>query len=90
MPNKNKERIPFQIAPRRQLIEENRRVLREYEQRYEMSSARMAQLVDQDAITPDTEVIKWYHIYDELQFLLATTPTTGIRGTTTETFTTAD
>ena len=70
-------------------IAEKRRVLQEYEQRYELSSAEMVDLVDRDAIVPDIEVIKWYQTYDALQFLLAMTPTTGTHGTTTRPFTTA-
>ena len=71
-----------------ELIASNRRIVQEYEQRYELASDRMAQLVDNDAIVPSIEVIKWYHAYAELKFLLETTPTTGTLGTTTSTFTT--
>ena len=66
--------IPYRVAPRAVLIAEKERQLREYEQIYELSSEKMADLVDRDAIVPSIEVIKWYHIYDGLQFLLETTP----------------
>lgn len=90
MANAEWHRIPVREIPRDQLVAEKQRVIAEYEERYEMSSAEMEALVDSDAIVPDIEVIKWYHAYDGLKFLLATTPTTGTPGTTTETFTTAD
>ncbi len=71
------------------LIEESRRKIKEYEQRYELLSAEMANLVDQDEIAPSIEMIKWYHTYDELKFLIAKTPMAGIHGTTTKASTTA-
>ena len=72
-----------------ELIASNRRRVEEYEQRYELASAKMTELVDRDAIVPSLEVIKWYHTYAELKFLLETTHTTGTPGTTTSTSTTA-
>ena len=90
MSDKKIERIPVRVAPREQFIAEKRRIVEEYEQRYEMSSEEMAALVDNDAIVPTIEVMTWYQAYDVLQYLIETTPTTGIRGITTETFTTAD
>lgn len=90
MPAKKIERIPVRVAPREEFIAEKRRIVAEYERRYEMSSAEMAAKIDSDAIVPTIEMIKWYHAYDGLKFFLETTPTTGTPGTTTETFTTAD
>ena len=90
MPAKKIERIPVRVAPREQFIAEKRRIVEEYERRYGMSSAEMAELVDNDAIVPTIEVMTWYQAYDGLLFFLETTPTTGTPGTTTETFTTAD
>ena len=87
MPAKKVERIPVRIAPRKQFIAEKRRIVEDYEQRYGMSSAEMAELVDNNAIVHTIEMIKWYHAYDGLKFFLETTPTTGTPGTTTETFT---
>ena len=82
--------IPYRVAPRAVLMAEKERQLREYEQIYELSSEKMAYLVDNDKVKPSIEVIKWYHIYDGLQFLLETTPTAGTRGTTTKLSMTAD
>ena len=77
-------RIPVRVAPRAQLVAEKRQAIEEYEKQYGMSSAEMAALVDRDEIAPTIEVIKWYHAYDGLKFLIETTPTTGTRGTITE------
>ena len=90
MPAKKIERIPVRVAPREQFIAEKRRIVAECEERYGMSSAEMAELVDNDAVVPTIEVMTWYQAYDVLQYLIETTPTTGTPGTTTETFTTAD
>ena len=87
MANAEWHRIPVREIPRDQLVAEKRRMIAEYEERYEMSSAEMAALVDSDAIVPDIEVIKWYHAYNGLNFLLSTTPTTGTARTTTKTLT---
>ena len=76
------------LANLSELIASNRRKIEEYEQRYELASARMAELIDRDAIVPSIEVINWYHTYAELKFLLETTRTTGTPGTTTSTSTT--
>ena len=73
-----------------ELIASNRRKIEEYEQRYELASPKMAELIDRDAIVPSIEVINWYHTYAELKFLLETTPTIGTPGTTTSTSTTGD
>ena len=71
------------VADLPELIASNCRKIEEYEQRYELASDKMAELVDRDAIIPSIEVINWYHTYAGLKFLLETTPTTGIPGTTT-------
>ena len=89
MPSKKIKRIPVRVAPLEVFIAEKRAIVEEYERRYEMSSEEMTALVDNDAIVPTIEMIKWYHAYDGLKFYLEMTPTTGTRGTTTETFTTA-
>ena len=73
-----------------ELIASNRRKIEEYEQRYELASPKMAELIDRDAIVPSIEVINWYHTYAELKFLLETTPMIGTPGTTTSTSTTGD
>ena len=90
MPDKEVQRIPVHVAPREQFIAEKRAIVADYEQRYEMSSAEMAAKIDNDSIVPTMEVLTWHLAYDGLKFFLATTPTTGTPGTTTETFTTAD
>ena len=82
--------IPYRVAPRAVLIAEKERQIQEYEQIYELSSEKMADLVDNDKVKPSVEVIKWYYIYDGLQFLLETTPTAGTRGTITKLSMTAD
>ena len=90
MPDKEVQRIPVRVAPREVFIAEKRAMVAEYEQIYELSSEKMAYLVDNDKVKPCIEVIKWYHIYDGLQFFLETTPTAGTRGTTTKLSMTAD
>ena len=80
-------KIPVRYMSRAEMIEEKRRIVEEYEQSYDMSSAELADLVDRDAIDPTIEVMTWYQAYDVLQFLIATTPTTGTRGTIIETST---
>ena len=82
-------RIPVRVVARPRMVEEHRQALAEYERQHGMSSAAMAALVDEDEIIPTIEVIEWYQTYDELQFLIATPPTTGTRGTTTGMFTSA-
>ena len=79
--------IPVYYYTRDERIAECRQELAVYEQTYELPSEKMADLVDREVIIPSIEVIKWYHIYDELQFLLEMTPTTGTLGTTTKSFT---
>lgn len=51
-------------------IASNRREVKEYEQRYELASEKMAELVDLDVIVPTIDIIKWYHAYGGLKFLL--------------------
>ena len=76
--------IPVYYYTRDERMAECRQELDVYEKRYELASETMADLVDREIITPSIEVIKWYHLYDELQFLLGMTPTAGTRGTTTK------
>ncbi len=57
--------------------------MRVYEKRYEMSSERMAVLLEADAIRPTAEVLKWYAAFQGAKLLRAKTPTTGTPGTTT-------
>ena len=70
------------VAPGTMLAEAEGR-LREYEKRYEMSSEKMAVLMESDAIRPTAEVIQWYSTFQGAKLLRAKTPTTGTLGTTT-------
>ncbi len=81
---KTANKIPVRYMSLAEMIEEQRRIVEKYEQSYDMLSAELADLVDRDAIEPTIEVMTWYQAYDVLQFLIATTPTTGTRGTITE------
>ena len=83
-------RIPVYYYTRDERMAECRQELAVYEQTYELPSEKMADLVDNDKIKPSIEIIKWYHLYDELEFLLEMTPTTGTRGTITKSFTKPD
>ena len=83
-------RDPGRVVPRGTMLAEAERKLRKYEVRYEMSSEKMAALLELDAIKPTAEVIRWYSTYQGAKLLRAQTPTTGTPGTITETFTTAD
>ena len=76
--------IPVYYYTRDERMAECRRELAVYEQTYELPSEKMADLVDREVVMPSIEVIKWYHIYDELRFLLEMTPTTGTPGKTTK------
>ena len=48
--------------------------MREYEVRYEMSSEKMATLLELDAINPTAEVLRWYSAYQGAKLLRAKTP----------------
>ena len=85
-----RQKIPVRVLPREQIIKERQEQLRKYELRYEMSSEKMATLVELDAMRQTAEVIRWYQTYYAVKSLLETTPTTGTPGTTTEPSTKAD
>ena len=76
--------IPVRVVPPGTMLAEAERKMREYEVRYEMSSEKMATLLELDAINPTAEVLEWYATYYEALSLRKTTPTTGTPGTTTE------
>ena len=76
--------IPVRVVPRGTMLAEAERKLRKYEVRYEMSSEKMAALLELDAIKPTAEVIRWYSTYQGAKLLRAQTPTTGTPGTTTK------
>ena len=77
------EKIPVRVLPREQILAERQEKLRKYELRYELSSEDMALLLEQDAIRPTGEVIRWYQTFCAVKSLSETTPTTGTPGTTT-------
>ena len=54
----NKQRIPVLTESREKFIKAKRRVVEEYEKRYEMTSEEMADLVDQDSIVSIAQVIQ--------------------------------
>ena len=64
------------------MIASARRELDVYEQRYELVSESMVELVDRDAIVPTIDIIKWYHAYSSLNFLLDVASRIGDPGLT--------
>ena len=78
-----KQKLQVRVIPREQMIQEWQDEIRTYELRYEMSSEKMATLVELDAMNHTAEVIRWYHTYYALKYQSETTPTTGTPGTTT-------
>ena len=65
------DRIPVLEVPRNRIGADKQRQVAKYGERYEMSRAEMAALVDSDAIVADTAVIKWRHGYHRFNLLLA-------------------
>ena len=78
-----KRSIPVRRLSSAAMLEELDTRLRQYEIRYEMSSERMAALLEMDAIRPTAEVIKWYAAYHGALYARRATPTAGTPGTTT-------
>ena len=76
--------IPVRTVPSGTMLAEAEAAMQKYEARYEMSSEKMATLLELDAINPTAEVLKWYATYQGAKLLRARTRTTGSRGTTTE------
>ena len=76
--------IPVRYLAPGEMLAEVEAELRQYEIRYEMSSEKMATLLELDAIRPTAEVLKWYASYYGAQSLRGKTPTTGTAGTTTK------
>ena len=81
--------IPVRYLAPGEMLAELEAELRQYEIRYEMSSEKMAKLLELDAIRPTAEVLEWYAIYYGALSVRAKTPTTGTAGTTTKTSTKA-
>ena len=84
-----RQETPVRVLPREQIIRERQQELRVFEKRYEMSSKKMAALVELDAINQTAEVIQWYHTYYAVKSYLEETPMTGTPGTTTAPSTTS-
>ena len=82
--------IPVRYLSSGEMLAEVEAELRQYEVRYEMPSEKMATLLELDAIRPTAEVLKWYATHQGAKSLRAKTPTTGSRGTTTESSTNCD
>ena len=78
-----KRHTPVHTVPPGTMLAEAESEKRVYEKRYEMSSEKMAKLMEADAIRPTAEVIKWYSTFQGARLLREKTPTTGIPGTTT-------
>ena len=78
-----RQEIPVRVVPREQIIKERQEQLHVFEMRYEMSSERMATLVELDAINLTSEVIRWYHVYYAVKSYQEGTHTTGTPGTIT-------
>ncbi len=78
-----KRTIPVRYLSREEALAETEAKLRVYEHRYEMSSEKMATLLELDAIRPTAEVLIWYADYQGLLLMRKKTPTTGTPGTTT-------
>ena len=76
--------IPVRYLAPGEMLAEIEAELRQYEIRYEMSSEKMATLLELDAIAPTAEVLKWYASYHGAKSLRAKTPMTGTAGTTTK------
>ena len=85
-----RQKIPVRVLPREEIIKEWQDEIRVYELRYEMSSEKMAALVELEDKDHTAEVIRWYHTYYALKYQLEQTPTTGTLGTTIETSTKSD
>lgn len=62
-------------------ISSYRRQVQAYEQRYELASETMAELVDDEAIIPTMDIIEWYHAHSTLKFLLDAASAMGSPGT---------
>ena len=78
-----KQGIPVHRIPAEVALAEAESKMREYERRYEMSSEKMATLMELDAMRPTAEVLRWYSTFQGAKLLRETTRTTGTPGTTT-------
>ncbi len=76
-------RIPVHKVPAGTMLAKLDKKMRKYERRYEMSSDKMAALLEMDAIRPTAEILRWYSAYQGAKSLRRKTRTTGTAGTTT-------
>ena len=90
MATKERPRTRVTVRPRAEMLKERQAKLKKFERRYEMSSEKMATLLELHAIRPTAEVLKWYSIYYGVKYLVEGTPTIGTPGTITEQSTTAE
>ena len=79
---KPEQKTPVRVIPHEQMLAERESELRTYEVRYEMSSEKMATLLELDAIKPTAEALEWYCTYQGVKLLRAKTPTLGTPSTT--------
>ena len=82
--------IPVRTVKAKSVLARLRRRIRKYENRYEMPSERMAQMLQSGDVRETAEIVKWMQAYHVLRYLKEKTPTNGTRGTTTEPSTNSD
>ena len=75
MATSNISRIPVHKVPAGTMLAELDQKMRKYERRYEMSSDKMAALLEMDAIRPTAEVLRWYSAYQGAKSIREKTPT---------------
>ena len=68
-------RIPVHKVPAGTMLAELDQKMRKYEIRYEMSSDKMAALLEMDAIRPTAEVLRWYSAYQGAKSIREKNPT---------------
>ena len=84
MSTTGKASITVRNVPPGTMLAEAERKMRKYEVRYEMSSEKMATLLELDAIDATAEVLRWYSAYQGAKLLRTKIPMTGTPGTTTK------
>ena len=79
----NRSRIPVRRVSSQQMYDEMSASVREFENRYEMGSADMLELLSNDVVKETGDILKWMFDYRVLLGLEQEgTPTTGTLGTT--------
>ena len=74
---------PF-VFPDDQMRRALEKQVRDYEERYEMSSVEMAEALTDGTERETVEKLRWMFDYHVLEYLNAQIPTTGTLGTATE------